>query len=206
MPKIMLSLDGVMIREVQLVKDRTTLGRRPYNDIVVDNLAVSGEHAVFLAVGPDVYLEDLDSTNGTYINGRAIKKQQLYHGDIAEIGKYQARFAQESGEGRASGHAGLSRGGPLSASGALHASAAIRVLSGAAAGRELPLTKTVTTIGLPGVAVASITHRENVFMLAHVEGAEAPMVNGTPLGEQRMALHNGDVISVAGNEMRFELR
>jgi len=73
MPKMIVSIDGVVIKEVQLTKDRTTLGRRPYNDIVIDNLAVSGEHAVMQMSGMDVFLEDLNSTNGTYVNGKAIK-------------------------------------------------------------------------------------------------------------------------------------
>ena len=77
MGKLVVSLDGVVIKEVQITKDKTTLGRRPYNDMVIDNLAVSGEHAVLQMVGNDVFIEDLNSTNGTYINGKAIKKQLL---------------------------------------------------------------------------------------------------------------------------------
>src|SRR3982751_2591611 len=92
MPKLIVSIDGVVIKEVTLAKDRTTLGRRPYNDIVVDNLAISGEHAVLHMIGGDVYLEDLNSTNGTYVNGRAIKKQALEQNDIIEVGKYKIRF------------------------------------------------------------------------------------------------------------------
>ena len=81
MGKLVVSLDGVVIKEVQITKDKTTLGRRPYNDIVIDNLAVSGEHAVLQMVGADVFIEDLNSTNGTYINGKAVKKQLLSHND-----------------------------------------------------------------------------------------------------------------------------
>ena len=95
MPKMIVSIDGVVIKEVQLTKDRTTLGRRPYNDIVIDNLAVSGEHAVMQMSGMDVFLEDLNSTNGTYVNGKAIKKQQLQNGDTVEIGKYKIKFVHE---------------------------------------------------------------------------------------------------------------
>ncbi|MFS9599102.1 FHA domain-containing protein, partial [Klebsiella variicola] len=73
-------------------KDKTTLGRRPYNDIVIDNLAVSGEHAVLQMVGADVFIEDLNSTNGTYINGKAIKKQLRADNDTVEIGKYKIKF------------------------------------------------------------------------------------------------------------------
>jgi pSer/pThr/pTyr-binding forkhead associated (FHA) protein len=88
MPKMIVSIDGVVIKEVQLTKDRTTLGRRPYNDIVIDNLAVSGEHAVLQMAGAEVHLEDLNSTNGTYVNGKAVKKQLLQNNDTVEIGKY----------------------------------------------------------------------------------------------------------------------
>jgi hypothetical protein len=98
MPKMIVSIDGVVIKEVQLTKDRTTLGRRPYNDVVIDNLAVSGEHAVLQMSGSDVFLEDLNSTNGTYVNGKAIKKQQLQGGDTIEIGKYKIKFVHEGGE------------------------------------------------------------------------------------------------------------
>ena len=92
MGKLVVSLDGVVIKEVQITKDKTTLGRRPYNDIVIDNLAVSGEHAVLQMVGADVFIEDLNSTNGTYINGKAIKKQLLSHNDTVEIGKYKIKY------------------------------------------------------------------------------------------------------------------
>ena len=99
MGKLVVSLDGVVIKEVQITKDKTTLGRRPYNDIVIDNLAVSGEHAVLQMVGADVFIEDLNSTNGTYINGKAIKKQLLAHNDTVEIGKYKIKYlVDESGE------------------------------------------------------------------------------------------------------------
>jgi pSer/pThr/pTyr-binding forkhead associated (FHA) protein len=92
MGKLVVSLEGVVIKDVQLTKDKTTLGRRPYNDIVIDNLAVSGEHAVLQMVGSDVFIEDLNSTNGTYINGKAVKKQLLTHNDTVEIGKYKIKY------------------------------------------------------------------------------------------------------------------
>src|SRR5215204_7768233 len=97
MPKMIVSIDGVVIKEVQLTKDRTSLGRRPYNDIVIDNLAVSGEHAVLQMAGNEVFIEDLNSTNGTYINGKAIKKQLLAHNDTVEIGKYKIKYLVEEG-------------------------------------------------------------------------------------------------------------
>src|SRR6476660_1762619 len=95
MPKMIVSIDGVVIKEVQLTKDRTSLGRRPYNDIVIDNLAVSGEHAVLQMSGNEVYLEDLNSTNGTYVNGKAVKKLLLQNSDTVEIGKYKIKYVNE---------------------------------------------------------------------------------------------------------------
>src|ERR1041385_2944491 len=97
MGKLVVSLDGVVIKEVQIAKDKTTLGRRPYNDIVIDNLAVSGEHAVLQMVGQDVFIEDLNSTNGTYINGKAVKRQVLTHNDTIEIGKYKIKYLVSDG-------------------------------------------------------------------------------------------------------------
>src|SRR6476619_8657154 len=97
MGKLVVSLDNVVIKEFQITKERTTLGRRPYNDIVIDNLAVSGEHAVLTAAQSDVVIEDLNSTNGTYINGKAVKKQLLTHNDTVEIGKYKIKYLVEEG-------------------------------------------------------------------------------------------------------------
>jgi len=100
MPRLVLSLDGVVLREVNLAKERTTIGRRSHNDVVIDNLAVSGEHAVIFASGEDVYLEDLGSTNGTTVNGQPIKKHLLQSGDVVDIGKYRLKYLLE---GRSSG-------------------------------------------------------------------------------------------------------
>jgi hypothetical protein len=225
MGKLVVSLDGVVIKEVQITKDKTTLGRRPYNDIVIDNLAVSGEHAVLQMVGADVFIEDLNSTNGTYINGKAIKKQLLAHNDTVEIGKYKIKYLiDESGEyektmimrpgGSApppyppvsspshSAHPGHSS--PFgSATGVPLTPASIKVLNGAAAGREVTLTKVVTTVGKPGVQVASITKRPHGYAFAHVEGASRPSINGVPLVGDSVPLRNGDVIELAGTQMQF---
>ena len=223
MGKLVVSLDGVVIKEVQIIKDKTTLGRRPYNDIVIDNLAVSGEHAVLQMVGTDVFIEDLNSTNGTYINGKAVKKQLLAHNDTVEVGKYKIKFMVDDGTdyektmimkpGAMSGGAGYTSTGRTSGFGGLASAApaasgnvgpaTIRVMNGAAAGREVVLTKVVTTVGKPGVQVASITKRPTGYVLAHVEGASRPTVNSTPLAGETVSLKNGDVIELAGTQMQF---
>ncbi|HEY8048239.1 MAG TPA: FHA domain-containing protein [Ramlibacter sp.] len=229
MPKMIVSIDGVVIKEVQLTKDRTTLGRRPYNDIVIDNLAVSGEHAVLQMSGNEVYLEDLNSTNGTYINGKAVKKQLLANNDTVEIGKYKIKFIHEQAGptyektmilkpgqvlppvAKAPAPAA---GAPAQAPAAAAASAAqaadlgqvnasIKVLSGAAAGRQVPLVKVVTTIGKPGVAVAAITKRPHGFVVAHVEGNNKPTLNGAAIGAEPVTLKNGDLLELAGTQMQF---
>jgi len=196
MPKMIVSLDGVVIKEVQLTKDRTSLGRRPYNDIVIDNLAVSGEHAVLQMSGNEVYIEDLNSTNGTYVNGKTVKKQLLQNADFVEIGKYKIQYASEAGAA-APAHV---------AAGAAASGAVIKVMSGAAAGREVALIKVVTTIGRPGVAIAAITNRANSFVIAHVEGENKAILNGVPVGADPVALKNGDLIELAGTQMQFVLR
>jgi hypothetical protein len=222
MGKLVVSLDGVVIKEVQITKDKTTLGRRPYNDIVIDNLAVSGEHAVLQMTGADVFIEDLNSTNGTYINGKAVKKQLLAHNDTVEIGKYKIKYLVDDGAdyektmilkpGTYPGSHGapLSRPAPLGAPsgfGAMPSNstspASIKVLNGAAAGREVNLTKVVTTVGKPGVQVASITKRPGGYVFAHVEGSLRPTVNGNPLVGDSVHLKNGDVIELAGTQMQF---
>jgi pSer/pThr/pTyr-binding forkhead associated (FHA) protein len=216
MPKMIVSIDGVVIKEVQLTKDRTSLGRRPYNDIVIDNLAVSGEHAVLQMSGNEVYLEDLNSTNGTYVNGKAVKKLLLQNSDTVEIGKYKIKYvneAQPAGFEKTmiikAGSAGLVAPPPGGAPAAAPAeaggniSAAIKVMSGAAAGREVALVKVVTTIGKPGVAVAAITKRPQGFVVAHVEGAGKPTLNGAPIGAEPVVLKNGDMLELAGTQMQF---
>ena len=223
MPKMIVSIDGVVIKEVEISQERTTLGRRPYNDIVIDNLAVSGEHATLQLSGNEVHVEDLNSTNGTYINGRAVKKQLLQHNDTIEIGKYKIKYLVEDssdyektmilkpgqmppgmasrptapmpGNFPASGFGGLTGGTVPQAS--------IRVLSGAAAGREVVLTKVVTTVGKPGVQVASITKRPGGYVFAHVEGNARPTVNSMPVHAEPIHLKDGDVIELAGTQMQF---
>lgn len=226
MGKLVVSLDGVVIKDVQITKDKTTLGRRPYNDIVIDNLAVSGEHAVLQMVGADVFIEDLNSTNGTYINGKAIKKQLLVHNDTVEIGKYKIKYLVDEGSdyektmimrpsaaaalsGAAGGSFAASNFGSLTGGGGAPVPApslqpaSIKVLNGAAAGREVALTKVVTTVGKPGVQVASITRRPGGYAFAHVEGSSRPSVNGVPLTTDSIPLRNGDVIELAGTQMQF---
>jgi pSer/pThr/pTyr-binding forkhead associated (FHA) protein len=221
MPRLVLSLDGVVLREVNLTKDRTTIGRRSHNDLVIDNLAVSGEHAVMIMSGNDVYLEDLGSTNGTTVNGQPIKKHLLQHADTVEIGKYRIRFLIDGGAEGSSG-VDIDTSQPLrrefygpgpstiqirppgaSLDEPPTGAAMVKILSGANAGRELALVKALTTIGRPGHQVAVITRRPTGYFIAHVEGDVFPMVNGHNLGSAAHPLNDKDVIELAGVKMEF---
>jgi FHA domain len=96
MAKLILSVDGTVLKEISLMKERTTLGRKPHNDIQVDNLAVSGEHAAIITILNDSFIEDLNSTNGTLVNGKPIKKHFLQNNDVIEIGKHKLKYFGEA--------------------------------------------------------------------------------------------------------------
>ena len=268
MAKLILSVDGQVIKEFPLSKERTLIGRKPHNDIQIDNLAVSGEHAAIITILNDSFIEDLGSTNGTMVNGKPIKKHFLQNNDVVEIGKHKLKYFNDAPtaataadfektmiirnpakaappptpaeKGMGDTHTGLKAMGdtsppapaptttqtsapkpagapptpaapqpaptappqPAGAGGPLR-EAAIQVLSGAAAGRTLDLTKNLTTIGKPGLQVAVITKRPNGYFITHVEGATYPTLNGGSLGAQAHALNDHDLIEIAGVKMEF---
>jgi len=210
MPKISVMLDGAVHSEVSLTKERTSIGRRPYNDVVIENLTVSGEHAVLIMESGQVTVEDLHSTNGTYIDGKAVKRQVLRHGDVMDMGKYKVRFDAHDNHAvdTAAAHtpapvAAPPAGAPSTQPIQPELKGAIKVLSGAAAGREMVLTKVVTTVGKPGVSVAAITQRRHSYSVQHVDGNERLTLNGNTVGEEPVVLKHGDRIMLAGTEMQF---
>jgi pSer/pThr/pTyr-binding forkhead associated (FHA) protein len=252
MAKIILSVDGTVLKEVPLTKERITIGRKPHNDIPVDNLAVSGEHAAIITILNDSFIEDLNSTNGTLVNGKPIKKHFLQHNDVIEIGKHKLKYFNDAPAAVASADfektmiirkpsaapaapapapatpaapapvaaaetqpmkpaAAPQAPAPAAAAPAAAPAApaaggregAIQVLSGAAAGRTLDLTKNLTTIGKPGTQVAVITRRPTGYFITHVEGASFPTLNGAPLGPQAHQLNDHDLIEIAGVKMEF---
>ena len=269
MAKLILSMDGLVLKEIPLAKERTTIGRKPHNDIQIDNLAVSGEHAVIVTILNDSFLEDLGSTNGTVVNGNAIKKHFLQNNDVIELGKYKLKFVGEAAAAaggekadfektmvlrpsamkaaaeQAKAMAAAGSGGTQAAAVAARAAAvqqvaatasaagiadkdhrmpppagapggaparpaqplgAIQLLSGASAGKELELTKPLTTLGKPGVQVAVLTRRPQGYFITHVEGANRPTVNGQQIGPAPTALKDHDVIELAGVKMEFFLK
>lgn len=229
MPKLILSMDGLVLKEIVLNKERITIGRKPHNDVQIDNLAISGEHASITTILSDAFLEDRNSTNGTYVNGQSIKKHALQNNDVIELGKYRLKFLADAvvaaGAKASIDSASLGTGGntgPVSeligpevgqdaargdgAASATVGDGAVRILSGSNAGKELELTKSMTTLGKPGVQVAVITRRPHGYFISHVEGGTFPVVNGVALDAQARRLGDHDLLEIAGVRMEFLLR
>lgn len=206
MAKLIVSIDGVVIREVELTKERTSIGRRPYNDVVIDNLAVSGEHAALVRSEGVFFAEDLNSTNGSYLNSKTLKRERLSNGDIIEIGKYKIKFVGDEPAANYDATMVMRPGAaaPVAAP-APTGNALIRVTSGSAAGRDVALTKVVTTIGKPGIAVAAITKRISGYVVAHVDGAGQTLLNGKAIGNEPELLKSGDTLELAGTAMQFHI-
>jgi len=276
MARLLLSLDGQVLAEYNMSKERYTMGRLPDNDVRIDNAAVSGHHALIINILNDSFLEDLNSTNGTYVNGKLVKKHALQHGDVITVGHHQLRFVDEhASEASAdefektmiirpgsSGHpseqevqqavsaavapappppppaaaprpapapvrpaasvapaaprpaaprpaapqpAAAPAPGPAPSQGGLP-QAKLQVISGQFAGKELALTKALTTLGRPGVQVAAITRRAEGFFVVNVDSGSQgtyPLVNGRPIGPQARKLNDNDVIEIAGIKMGF---
>ncbi|MET0292192.1 MAG: FHA domain-containing protein [Steroidobacteraceae bacterium] len=239
MARLILSLDGQVMAEYNMNKERYTIGRLPDNDIRIDNPAVSGHHSLIINILNDSFLEDLNSTNGTYVNGKLIKKHALQHGDVITAGHHQLRFVEDDDnqqdefektmviqpsqrpvEKIAAAHAAVEASAqtgatttrralkdPASQPGAAaQKKAKLQVLSGAFAGRELELTKTLTTLGRPGIQVAAITRRADGYYIVHVDSEPAdhyPLVNGVAIGALARKLADNDVIQLAGVKMGF---
>ena len=328
---MILSMDNLVLKEITLNKERTTIGRKPGNDIHIDNLAVSGEHAVIFTILNDSFLEDLGSTNGTLVNGNMVKKHFLQNNDVIELGKYKLKYVNEqpsqvtsgdyektmvihpkptpkaaegvsqnlqttqpmrahpldtipgsafaakpaaelkpvehkpvvaeakpaaeaktaaevkpsaemkpaaeakseeemklagevklaveakSAEAKPSAEAKLkpkpaetkpqaatTEPKPSSAAAAKPGLlAAIQILTGPSAGKELDLTKSLTTLGKPGVQVVVVTRRPQGYFMTHVEGATFPLLNGKTLDAQAHALNDHDIIELGGIKMEF---
>ncbi len=196
MAKIILSLDDSILKELILSKETTKIGRHSHNDLVIENRAVSGEHALIVMRGQDAILEDLNSTNGTLVNGQPIKKHYLQDKDVLELAKYRILFLSEKKP------VAVKKQEAVLAIG----SASIKILTGSNAGKQLMLSKPLTTIGKPGVQVAVIAQRADGYYLTHVEGAVEPRINGISIGSEAQLLLDGDVIDVSGIQMGFAWR
>ena len=278
--------------EYNMNKERYTIGRLPDNDVRIDNPAVSGHHSLIINILSDSFLEDLNSTNGTYVNGKLIKKHALQHGDVITVGHHQMRFVEGAadeestkdefartmiidnsqaaaqavaqaeqatavGTARQFAETGKHTRAPVGdmdtaksgaaetiktgaaetiktdaaktvkrdASETVKSEAAktvkvdlapvptpapvgkVQVLNGSFAGREVELSKALTTLGQPGVQVVAITRRNEGFFIVAVENKKGspPSVNGEPLSQKARKLSDNDVVELIGIKMGFFL-
>jgi len=220
MGKLIVTDGSGMTQEYLLDKERVTIGRHPDNDISLNDKAVSGHHAIVITILQDSFLEDLDSTNGTQVNTKQIAKHPLVNGDVISIGRNTLTFERSKpaeddfektmiikpaqyGATFESSPSAL----PLNAP-AKPLIGKLRVANGANSGKELELTKALTTVGRPGVQVAAITRRADGYYIVHVGGQSSgkrPLVNGREIDAQAHKLNNNDMIELAGTQMNFIL-
>ena len=249
--RLVLSLEGTVLGEYPLGKERILIGRKPHNDIQIDNLAVSSEHAAVITILNDSFMEDMGSTNGTLVNGQMVKKHFLMNGDVIELGKHKLKYLNDTPSattaedfektmvmrrppgaqsattaaappavgsdtmvrkqaftGTATTRPDLAAVPPVQpapppAAPAPNGNASIQILSGGNAGRVMELTKTLTTLGKPGVQISVITRRPTGYFITHVEGANYPILNGFALSAQAQPLKDNDIIELAGIKMEF---
>ncbi|SHN25861.1 FHA domain-containing protein [Duganella sacchari] len=191
MAKLIISRNGQVEQQIQLSKERMTLGRHPRNDIVLAHPAISAAHAAITTILDDSFLEDLHSTNGTFVNGHRIGKHFLQHQDVIKMAKLELQFV-------ADGIRPLAAAQPVLAE--------ISVLNGNNAGKHVALTKPQTTLGRAGVQVVVIQRHPAFYTMTHTEGALAPLLNGTALDlHTPERLSDGDVIDLSGTEMAFRI-
>lgn len=253
MAKLILSMDGLVLKEIPLTKARLTIGRKSHNDIQIDNLAVSGDHAAVVTILSDSFLEDLNSTNGTLVNGQPVKKHFLKNGDEIEFSKYKLKYFSDTAVPIQTAEferaplvvpvvkpkieitppasaSSISQGAALTAtqSSAVKTNlsaapfsasfsaqeriddalpvAAIRLLSGSSAGRQLELTRPLTSLGKLGIQAAVIAKKPLGYFILKAEGSPPPEVNGKLMREAERLLKEHDVIELAGVKMEFFLK
>lgn len=184
MAKLIIARDAQRVQTVQLQPGRVSLGRRSRNDIVLDHPTVSGAHAVIDSVGDDCYLEDVNSTNGSFVNGRRVGRHLLRHADQITLAVFRIQFLADA---------------------AVAVPARLDVLSGASAGRQLTLDKPETRLGQAGKPLALISRAAQGYLLGAAAGAPAPLLNGVAQRGDAQLLRHGDLIEAGGVRMAFVL-
>ena len=184
--KVIITSEGQFVREVELAKERVTIGRKPFNDIALDNRAVSSSHATITLMLDDAILEDLGSTNGTLMKGEKVSRQKLQDGDKITIATFVLEFLATPPKVAQVGF--------------------VEVLNGAHAGKKIQLSKPLTTVGKPGASVVAILCYDGVYSASRIDGERGPSVNGNVLDDVTLRLSHGDVIDLGGTRMVFMSR
>ena len=218
MAKLIMTLDGAIIREFMIDKDSISIGRKHGNDIQLNDLTVSGRHALITVMGDNTYVDDLGSTNGTLLNGGRVSKSMLNHSDVIQIGNYQFTFFQDEDEEyeptmflRAEiEDTQIMEANPPKPTDAKGAPlAAIKILNGPLKNKVLELRKPFNTLGFNGVKMAMIARTADGYTLSSIKNTklrrsnDTPIINGEALSKDERPLKPNDVLELAGTQMEF---
>jgi pSer/pThr/pTyr-binding forkhead associated (FHA) protein len=215
MSKLIMTLDGAVIREFPVDKDSISIGRKHGNDIQLNDLTVSGRHALIVTMGEHVYVDDLGSTNGTLLNGSRVAKTLIKQGDVIQVGNYQFTFygddeqeyeptmfiQAEIEDTQAKPPTTATRGERL---------AGIKIMNGPMAKKVLELRKPFNTIGFNGIKMAMIARNADSYTISALKSNKLrrandnAIVNGKPISStEALRLKEHDVIELAGTQMQF---
>ncbi len=224
MAKLIIKFNDVVIDQIVLKQGDMHIGRQPGSDILLDNIAVSGTHASVFSVGEDSFIQDFNSTNGTFINNKRVTKHHLRNGDMVVIGSHTLIYVNESAvktvpdlaKTRIMGHdqteamPGVATHDTAVAEPPVRVrtrSGAIFILTGASSGKRIDLVKATTNLGRAGKRAGAINRNHDGSYVLTAGGAEvAPKLNGLVVGADGRQLRNGDIIEVAGARMQFYLK
>ncbi len=231
MAKLVLSMNGSVLGNYFLEKERFSFGRKSTCDIHINDQGVSKEHAVILTVGNDQILEDLGSTNGTLVNGEKVTRHILQNGDVIEVGRYKLRYVNAKAipdmdfdktlmipafdrtklkqEGAAEEDADTV-GIATAVANARNVKTvfplgAVRAIGGESAGQEIELSRSITAFG-KAEGSAIITRRPVGYFIVYVSGKKRPIVNGIAIGDTPVSLDNLDQIEVGADKLQFYLK
>lgn len=228
MAKLILKFNNEVVDHIDVVQGDMKMGRKPSSDVVLDNLAVSGTHANIFTIGDDSFVQDMGSTNGTFVNNKKITKHHLRNGDVISIGKHSLIFvneprSQENTEDFAKtvvinpGSMDSAPKPPPTHVDTMETEVpktdrnarigALFVLSGANSGKRIELTKSMTSLGRTGKRAGVIRKMDNGYMLLHADDEfESPQINGKELPANGLELKNGDIIEISGSRLQFYLK
>jgi pSer/pThr/pTyr-binding forkhead associated (FHA) protein len=225
MDKLILNFKESTLKEYPMDKDVYTIGRKPDNDIQIDNPVVSSHHAKISRQGRKVVLEDLGSTNGTFVNKKKVSKCELKHKDVVFIGKHTLVFLSDDPVAQLEATAApeddldatmvLQTKAHAKMTGAAQAGVGgLSVIEGATEKNEYQLTARLSTIGkaetstvkikglLAPKTAALINRGNNGYVIAPPGSGAKITINGQPL-EGRRPLKDGDVIELYGVKLQF---
>ena len=219
MSKLIMTLDGAVIREYPIDKDSISIGRKHGNDIQLNDLTVSGRHTLIVTMGEHVYVDDLGSTNGTLLNGARVAKTLIKHGDVIQVGNYQftyyddeemeyepTMFIQAESEETQVMDANAK---PATMATQGERLAGVKIMNGPMAKKVLELRKPFNTIGFNGIKMAMIARNANNYTIAALKSNklrranDMAMINGKPISMEALRLKENDIVELAGTQMQF---